>query len=90
MNQNKDQAKKKGKIIFGIVVSDKMKDTIVVNVETLKKDPRVKKIVKVSKRYYADDPKNECSEGDKVQIIHARPLSKLKRYRLHKVVEKVK
>ena len=90
MNQNKDQAKKQGKIISGTVVSNKMKGTIVVNVETLKKDPQIKKIVKGSKRYYADDPKNECSEGDKVQIIHARPLSKLKRYRLHKVVDKVK
>lgn len=90
MNQANVQESKSQKIITGLVVSNKMEKTIVVKVERQQKHPVVKKVIKRSKKFHADDPKNECSEGDKVQIIETRPLSKKKRYKLFKVVEKVK
>jgi small subunit ribosomal protein S17 len=90
MNQAQETEKKAKKIITGFVVSNKMQKTVVIRVEHLQKHPVVKKIIKRSKKFHADDPKNECNEGDKVQIIECRPLSKKKRYRLLKIMEKAK
>ena len=76
--------------IVGIVVSNKMDKTVVVNVEESRRHPLYGKTQKVSKKYMAHDENNECAIGDKVKIMETRPLSKNKRWRLVEVVEKVK
>lgn len=75
-----DKKKKRTKI--GVVVSDKMDKTAVVEVERLKEHPLYKKRYKISKRYKAHDPKNEYKKGDKVEIEETRPLSREKRWRV--------
>ena len=66
----------------GVVVSDKMNKTIVVEVETHKRHPKYAKRIKYSNKYYAHDEKNEAKVGDVVTIMACRPLSALKRFRL--------
>ena len=65
----------------GIVVSDKMDKTIVVNVDRVKVHPKYKKRYTVSKKYKVHDEKNKFSVGEKVSFIECRPLSKDKRWR---------
>ena len=64
----------------GIVVSDKMEKTVVVKVETVKVHPRYKKRYTVSKNYKVHDEKNKFKEGEKINFIECRPLSKDKRW----------
>ena len=72
----------------GVVVSDKMAKTIVVEVETHKKDAKYSKRVKYSNKYYAHDEKEVAKVGDVVTIMACRPLSALKRFRLVSVDKK--
>jgi small subunit ribosomal protein S17 len=74
----------------GHVVSDKMDKTIVVSIEDHVKHPVYGKIVKRTKRVHAHDANNECGVGDTVLIMETRPLSKTKRWRLVKIIEKAK
>jgi len=74
--------------LVGIVVSDKADKTIIVKVETQKKDPLYGKRVKYSKKYAAHDEENIAKVGDKVRLVATRPLSKTKRYALAEVIEK--
>ncbi|MBO8139624.1 MAG: 30S ribosomal protein S17 [Thermosipho sp. (in: Bacteria)] len=76
------------KKLVGEVVSNKMDKTVVVAVNTLVKHPTVGKYIKRTKKYYAHDENNECSIGDTVEIIESRPLSKLKRWRVLRIVER--
>lgn len=78
------------KTLEGIVVSDKMDKSVVVMVERLVKHPRVGKYVWRRAKFMAHDEKNECGIGDRVQIIETRPLSRHKRWRVLKIVEKAK
>lgn len=64
----------------GIVVSAKMKNTLVVRVDSMRAHPKYKKLVRSSKKFYADDPEGKFKEGDKITIYETRPLSKLKRW----------
>ena len=66
----------------GVVISDKMDKTIVVEVETHKRHPKYAKRIKYSNKYYAHDEKGEAKVGDVVTIMACRPLSALKRFRL--------
>ncbi|MBQ4286850.1 MAG: 30S ribosomal protein S17 [Bacteroidales bacterium] len=75
---------------IGVVVSNKMDKTIVVAVESREKHPIYGKFVKKTTKFVAQDEKNECDEGDTVLIMETRPLSKTKRWRLVRIVEKVK
>ena len=75
---------------IGTVTSNKMNKTITVAVERKVKHPIYGKFVKKTTRFHAHDEKNECSIGDLVKIMETRPLSKLKRWRLVEIVEKVK
>ena len=75
---------------LGVVSSNKMDKTITVSVERKVKHPLYGKFVKKSTKFNAHDEKNECSIGDTVRIMETRPLSKLKRWRLVEIVEKVK
>ena len=74
----------------GKVVSNKMDKTIVVAIEDHVQHPLYKKIVKKTYKLKAHDEKNECNIGDTVKVMETRPLSKDKRWRLVKVVEKIK
>jgi small subunit ribosomal protein S17 len=74
----------------GKVVSDKMDKTIVVAIEYNVKHPLYNKIVKRSYKLKAHDERNECGIGDRVQVMETRPLSKDKRWRLVKIVEKAR
>lgn len=78
----------KRKVQSGYVVSDKMEKSVVVKVETLMKHPFYKKYIKRSKKYMAHDPGNECNIGDKVEIVETRPLSRRKRWRLNRIIER--
>jgi small subunit ribosomal protein S17 len=72
----------------GRVVSNKMDKTITVVVERRFPHPLYKKVMRRSKKYHAHDEKNECGIGDLVRIRETRPLSKLKRWRLVRIVER--
>ncbi len=80
--------KRKGRVLTGIVVSDKNDKTIVVRVETLVKHPLLKKYVRRRKKFTAHDPANECKLGDTVKIVEYRPLSRNKRWHLVSIIEK--
>ena len=66
----------------GVVVSDAMNKTVVVQAERRIAHPVYGKIMRRSKKFYAHDEKNEAKKGDKVVIVETRPLSKTKRWRL--------
>ena len=74
----------------GIVLSNKMNKTVVVKIEERVKHPKYNKIMKRSIKLKAHDEQNECDVGDKILIMETRPLSKDKRWRLVKILEKVK
>lgn len=78
------------KTTVGIVVSNKMDKTIVVAVQDNVTHPLYKKIIKRTVKFKAHDENNECSVGDRVSIMETRPLSKDKRWRLVKIIEKAK
>ena len=75
---------------IGVVVSNKMDKTIVVEVSSQEKHPIYKKFVKKSKRYKAHDEENSCNIGDTVEIMETRPLSKDKYHRLTRIIERAK
>ena len=75
---------------IGIVVSDKMDETVTVALEDFVRHSLYGKAVKTTKKVKAHDENNECNIGDKVRIMETRPLSKDKRWRLVNIVEKVK
>ena len=71
---------KKEKVLSGTVVSDKMKDTIVVLVERYQKHPKYQKFIKRSKKFKAHDAGNTKKIGDKVDIRETKPISKDKHF----------
>ncbi|MCX5783659.1 MAG: 30S ribosomal protein S17 [Elusimicrobia bacterium] len=72
----------------GVVVSDKMKKTRVISVERVVRDVLYSKTMRKQSRFYAHDESNESKVGDRVEIISTRPLSKLKRWRVSRIVNK--
>jgi len=74
----------------GIVVSNKMQKTAVVKIEESVKHSKYSKILKRSIKFKIHDENNECDIGDRVLIMETRPLSRDKRWRLVKILEKVK
>ena len=78
------------KVRVGKVVSDKMDKTVVVAIEYHIKHPLIGKIVKKTYKLKAHDEQNECGIGDTVRVMETRPLSKTKRWRVVKVVEKAR
>jgi small subunit ribosomal protein S17 len=70
------------KRIVGIVVGDKPKNTIIVELIDYVKHPLYKKYVRRLTKVYAHDEKDECKIGEKVMLEESRPLSKLKRWRV--------
>ena len=76
------------KVMIGTVVSNKMDKTVVVAVETSVRHKVYQKTVKRTYKLKAHDEENACKVGDKVEVMETRPLSKDKRWRVVKVVEK--
>ena len=75
---------------IGQVVSDKMDKTIVVAIEDSVQHPLYKKTMKRTYKLKAHDERNECGIGDTVEVMETRPLSKDKRLRLVRIIEKAK
>ena len=71
-----------GRTLSGVVVSSKMKDTVVVTVSRFIKDPRYGKYLTLKKRYKAHDPGNTKKEGEQISIKECRPISKEKHFRV--------
>ena len=84
--ENKEEKKnteiKHKRVLAGVVVSDKMKNTVVVEVSRLVKHQKYQKFFQVTKRYKADDPGNTKKLGDKVKIEECRPISKDKHFKI--------
>jgi small subunit ribosomal protein S17 len=76
--------------VIGTVTSDKMKATIVVQVDRLVKHPVFKKYVRKRSVYKAHDAEGVAKRGDRVEIVECRPISKTKHFRLVRVVQKSK
>ena len=80
----------KRKLRSGHVISDSMDKTIVVAIETLVRHPLYGRIVRKTAKFKVHDEANECGVGDTVEITETRPLSREKRWRVSRVVEKAK
>ena len=74
--------------LTGVVTSAKMEKTIIVKVTRLVQHKLYRRVIRVSKKFYAHDETREAKRGDTVRIVETRPLSKLKRWRLAEVVTK--
>ncbi|MGM0612513.1 MAG: 30S ribosomal protein S17 [Bacteroidota bacterium] len=75
---------------IGVVVSDKMDKSIIVQINLRQKHPIYGKFVKKSNKFVAHDEKNESGIGDTVKIMETRPLSKRKNWRLVEIIERAK
>jgi small subunit ribosomal protein S17 len=76
------------KELIGVVTSDKMQKTVVVLVTHRVRHPMYKKYISHSIKYKAHDENNEAKVGDRVLLIETRPLSREKRWRVQKIIEK--
>ena len=74
------------RVLTGVVTSDKMAKTITVTVERQFKHPKYQKFIRRNSKVHAHDEQGEANVGDTVEIMECRPLSKLKRWRLLRVV----
>lgn len=83
------ESRARRKVRQGIVVSNKMEKTVVVRVERRVQHPLYGKVVLRTERFKAHDILG-CDEGDRVEIMETRPISKEKRWRVTQILEKVK
>lgn len=88
MNQPAKIAMKR--TLIGRVVSDKMQQTATVLIERRAKHPVYGKVMTVSKKYHAHNEGNQAKEGDLVEIVESRPISKTKSWSISKLLEKSK
>ncbi|MCG3184291.1 MAG: hypothetical protein ICCCNLDF_02404 [Planctomycetes bacterium] len=88
MAEEKNNERNQRRRLQGVVTSDKMEKTITVLWERQVKHPRTHRYVKRRKKLHAHDEKNEAHVGDLVEIMATRPLSKLKSWRLVRVVRR--
>lgn len=90
-HQNREQGaddRNRRRVVQGIVSSDAMAKSIGVRVERMFKHPKYKKYIRRHSKVYAHDEANEARVGDRVEIMECRPLSKTKRYRLIRIIER--
>jgi small subunit ribosomal protein S17 len=78
------------KVRQGLVISDKMDKTVVVEVEDRVKHAKYGKIIRRTKKYKAHDGQNACGVGDRVLLMETRPMSATKRWRVAEILEKAK
>ena len=86
MSSNGETSRKTTKV--GLVTSSSADKSVVVKVENLVMHPLYQKFVRSTSKFMAHDEENTCSEGDRVLIEECRPLSKRKRWRVRKVIER--
>lgn len=87
-SQKSEPARDGRTVVTGEVVSAKMKDTITVREDRSVRHRLYGKFVRRSTKYYAHDAGNTCREGDMVEIVQTRPISKLKNWRLQRIVRR--
>ena len=87
MSESTAQARGRRQTKVGTVVSDKMDKTVVVAVEKVITHPLYHRFAKRTSKFYAHDEQNECKVGDEVIIVSDRPISRLKRWRVQRVVK---
>lgn len=75
---------------MGVVTSDRMHKTVVVSVERTVMHPKYRKYLRRSTNVKAHDENNQCHVGDRVMIVECRPLSRDKRWRVSKILERAK
>ena len=85
-----EETRGRRKVRTGIVVSDKMDKTVLVQIEQKKRHPTYGKIVRRSSKLAAHDEANDAHVGDTVRVMETRPLSKSKRWRVIEIVERAK
>ena len=85
-----EETRNSRKVRQGVVVSAVNDKTIVVKVESRKPHTVYGKMMTTTKKFHAHDENNEAGLGDTVQIMETRPLSKMKRWRLVRIIEKAK
>ena len=90
MSENQTAARNYRKTREGLVVSDKMDKTVVVEVEDRVKHALYGKVIRRTTKYKAHDETNSCGVGDRVQVMETRPLSATKRWRVVEILEKAK
>lgn len=78
----------KRKVLEGVVVSDRMQKSVVVQVERVFRHPLYQKTIRRRKKYMAHDEHNECRMGDFVRIAETRPLSRRKRWRVIAILKR--
>jgi small subunit ribosomal protein S17 len=81
------KSRKQRKIRTGVVISNKMDKTVVVEVSRTVLHPVYKKFIRRRKRLMAHDEENRCNIGDQVLIVETRPLSRHKNWRVRKIVK---
>lgn len=84
------EERRQRKVRTGLVVSDKMDRTVIVNIETTVRHPLYGKIYKRNSKLHAHDETNDAKTGDRVKVIETRPLSKTKRWRVVEILERAK
>ena len=89
-NENAVAARTRRKVREGLVVSDKMDKTVVVEVEDRVKHPLYGKVLRRTSKLKAHDEQNACGIGDRVLLMETRPLSATKRWRVVEILEKAK
>ncbi len=88
MQENAAPQRRLRQAVVGVVTSAKMQKTIVVKVVRAFQHPLYHRVVRVAKKYYAHDEKGDARVGDTVRLVSARPLSRLKRWRLAEIVQR--
>ena len=82
----RDQRKR----LVGVVTSDKMDKTVIVEITTTKRHPVYGKVMRVRKKFKAHDENNDAKVGDRVEIIESKPISRHKRFMVTSIVERAK
>ena len=90
MSETTTQTRGRRKVREGLVVSDKMDKTVVVEVEDRVKHPLYGKVMRRTSKLKAHDEQNACGIGDRVRLMETRPLSATKRWRVVEILEKAK
>jgi small subunit ribosomal protein S17 len=86
--ENRGQERGRRQTLVGKVVSDKMDKTVIVAVQHTLMHPLYRRAMKRTSKFYAHDAENEARQGDRVQIVASRPLSKQKRWRLRQILQR--
>lgn len=86
--QAQEETRGRGQTKVGTVVSDKMDKTVVVQVDHRVIHPLYRRYMRKSSKFHAHDEANECREGDTVEIVSSRPLSKTKRWRVQEILQR--